>query len=489
MAIKTVNPDGTITGETSTLANSLNLTNSSLVMPELKDSIFGAFANIPNEEKGVDPIVYNVYQTKSQTPDMSDQDIQRLYGTSAMPVFEWAKKIQSGQRTYNPSDAFDESMMEMYESFNQLPAGYMTPQEIMAQQALQGTAGQVGMSIGRSIGSELTNPYASGSTMSKIGSGIMKTGQDTAVELANQARFSELGDATKNRIQTLGLGDNYISELSGRNVAEATGNLPQFERMLETGTFRKAGDTFVPTDRFDDALQGGSRFQDLSGENLGEAGSASDLAPLDPVKTVDLGYDTYSDGFTDTINPISDAGTRNLYSSGVGAGVNFVARVASGQDVDDAAKSAADAGLVTYATTALLAATPLAPFSTIIGGVVGGFVGRVICNELMKQGIMDRKQVILDYKFTRDYLTPQHVTGYHVWAVWMVKQMRKGRLVGLWSHIAGHRANEIAYIYGERDKPDYLGKLYRKILEPICWTVGAFCKETDWSVLYRKKEI
>ena len=77
---------------------------------------------------------------------------------------------------------------------------------------------------------------------------------------------------------------------------------------------------------------------------------------------LDLGYDTYSDGFTDTINPISDAGTRNLYSSGVGAGVNFVARVASGQDVDDAAKSAADAGLVTYATTALLAATPLAPF-------------------------------------------------------------------------------------------------------------------------------
>jgi len=210
---------------------------------------------------------------------------------------------------------------------------------------------------------------------------------------------------------------------------------------------------------------------------------------LAPVKSLDLGYDTYSDGFTDTINPISDAGTRNLYSSGVGAGVNFVARVASGQDVDDAAKSAADAGLVTYATTALLAATPLAPFSTIIGGIVGGFVGRVICNELMKQGIMDRKQVILDYKFTRDYLTPQHVTGYHVWAVWMVKQMRKGRLVGLWSHIAGHRANEIAYIYGERDKPDYLGKLYRKILEPICWTVGAFCKETDWSVLYRKKEI
>lgn len=191
----------------------------------------------------------------------------------------------------------------------------------------------------------------------------------------------------------------------------------------------------------------------------------------------------------DAFNPFTDAGSSNLMSSGVGAGVNFVGRIAAGQDIDDAAKSAADAGFIQYATTALLTATPLAPFATIIGGVVGGFLGRVICNELMRQGIMDRKQVILDYKFTRDYLTPTHVAGYYVWAVWMVKQMRKGRLVKLWSHIAGHRANEIAYIYGERDKPDYLGKLYRKILEPICWTVGTFCKETDWSILYKKKEI
>ena len=457
----------------------------------------GALTGLPilnleeEENQGVDPIIYNVYQTKSQTPNMSDQDIQRLYGTSAMPVFEWAKKIQSGQRTYNPSDAFDESMMEMYESFNQLPAGYMTPQEIMAQQALEGTAGQVGMSIGRSIGSELTNPYASGSTMSKIGSGIMKTGQDTAVELMQKARFGELGDKTQNALRSSGLMDNYLPELSSRSAAEATGNLAQFDRGLETGTLletSKGSGTYVPTDNFGKP-RNFAYGDETSGFPEGFDPTLDSKDALAPVKSLDLGYDTYSDGFTDTINPISDAGTRNLYSSGVGAGVNFVARVASGQDVDDAAKSAADAGLVTYATTALLAATPLAPFSTIIGGIVGGFVGRVICNELMKQGIMDRKQVILDYKFTRDYLTPQHVTGYHVWAVWMVKQMRKGRLVGLWSHIAGHRANEIAYIYGERDKPDYLGKLYRKILEPICWTVGAFCKETDWSVLYRKKEI
>jgi hypothetical protein len=461
----------------------------------------GALTGLPilnlEEEKnqGVDPIVYNVYQTKSQTPVISDQEIQRLYGTTAMPVFEWAKKIQTGQRTYNPYDAFDESMMEMYESFDNLPDGMMTAQELMAQQALQGTAGQTGMSIGTSIGSELKNPYLSDDVgnLDRIKSGIMKTGQDTSVELMQKARFGELGDKTQSAIRSSGFLDNYIPELSSKSAAEATGNLAQFNRGLDEGTLYqpRGSDVYVPTNRFEQSLSG--RNMDVSKLDSGfeglEAGSMPAREALDPVKSLDLGYDNYSDGFTDTINPITDAGTRNLYSSGVGAGVNFVARVASGQDVDDAAKSAADAGLVTYATTALLAATPLAPFSTIIGGIVGGFVGRVICNELMKQGIMDRKQVILDYKFTRDYLTPQHVTGYHVWAVWMVKQMRKGRLVGLWAHIAGHRANEIAYIYGERNKPDYLGKLYRKILEPICWTVGAFCKETDWSVLYRKKEI
>ena len=46
MAIRTVNPDGTITGETDTLESRLNLTNSSMVMPETKDAIFGAFGDI-----------------------------------------------------------------------------------------------------------------------------------------------------------------------------------------------------------------------------------------------------------------------------------------------------------------------------------------------------------------------------------------------------------------------------------------------------------
>ena len=456
----------------------------------------GALTGLPLlQDERNKPRIYNVFQSVPQNINRSDFDIQTMYGTAQMPVFEWVKSIQTGQRTYNPQDEFDKSLMEEYqelERMGQVPEGYMSAADIIAQQALQGTAGQIGMSVGTSIGSELASPYATGDTVDKITSGLMKTGRETALETINPLRFSELSNTTKDVLVKGGVTGNYVPELATRDAAIASGNLAQYERGLQTGTLSEPiGEEKVRlvSDRFNEALTG--RNLDVSKLDSGfegfEAGSMPARRELAPPTVVPEASRLGT--ITDRLNPFSDVGSQNLVSSGVGAGVNFVGRIAAGQDVDDAAVSAADAGIIQYATTALLAATPLAPFATIIGGVVGGFVGRVICNELMRQGIMDRKQVMLDYKFTRDYLTPTHVSGYHVWAVWMVKQMRKGRLVKLWSHIAGHRANEIAYIYGERDKPDYLGKLYRKILEPICWTVGLFCKETDWSILYRKKEI
>ena len=165
---------------------------------------------------------------------------------------------------------------------------------------------------------------------------------------------------------------------------------------------------------------------------------------------------------------------------GYGAG-RAIGGLLAGESVGDAAKGGVKAGVGAAIGNMIMPG---------IGGFIGGAIGgRVICNELQRQGVMSRQDVLLDYRFTRDHLTPQHVNGYHVWAVHVVKQMRKGKGVKMWRHLAQHRANEIAFIYGKRDKPDYLGKIYRKILEPICWSVGFFCQKTDWSVLYQAKEI
>jgi hypothetical protein len=181
----------------------------------------------------------------------------------------------------------------------------------------------------------------------------------------------------------------------------------------------------------------------------------------------------------------SPVGKANIASAAGGAFGNFAVQLAMGADPAKAAKSAGASAIFGTIGGAIGG-----PFGRFLGNVLGGAVGgRVICNELYKQGLLPREYVIMDYRFTRDYLTPQHVKGYHIWAVWVVKQMRKGKMVKLWKHIAEHRANEIAYIYGKREKPDYLGKIYRKVGEPVCWLLGNFAKATDWSILYKEKEI
>ena len=136
----------------------------------------GALTGLPLlQDERNKPRIYNVFQSVPQNINRSDFDIQTMYGTAQMPVFEWVKSIQTGQRTYNPQDEFDKSLMEEYqelERMGQVPEGYMSAADIIAQQALQGTAGQIGMSVGTSIGAELASPYATGDTVDKITSGF-----------------------------------------------------------------------------------------------------------------------------------------------------------------------------------------------------------------------------------------------------------------------------------------------------------------------------
>jgi len=187
---------------------------------------------------------------------------------------------------------------------------------------------------------------------------------------------------------------------------------------------------------------------------------------------------------------LAEGSTGRTALSGTAAGAvgNFAVQLAMGEDPASAARKAGATAIVGHVAKSILVPM-LGPFGGVLGGIAGAVVGgRVICNELHKQGLLTKEQVLMDYKFTRDYLTPTHVNGYHLWAVWVVRQMRKGRMIKFWKHIATHRANEIAYIYGKREKPDYLGKIYRCIGEPVCWLLGTFTKATDWSVLYKENK-
>lgn len=391
----------------------------------------------PVEDGTEDPqkFTYDLFtlQRNPIADKLGGRKLQDVYGISSaeggIPSFNFVNAIVSGQRTYTDTSAADREMMEQYikdyEAAGGAKSGMPDPKLIM--QEIGSTVAPIAMSVGESL--------ATGGTFME-GLPFIDSGGDL---VAGTTNFNP--GALKNL------------------------NTEQLTALKTVPSLTQAGN--VDTTEAVAALK---------------LDSPDDLTNLGATVGRDL---TKNASFGDLLNPTTAAGKQNIYGAAGGAVANFGVQLLLGQDPVKAAKSAGAGAIGKVLGTAIGG-----PVGGFIGGALGSIIGgRVICNELMRQGLLTRKQVVLDYKFTRDYLTPTHVNGYHVWAVWMVKQMRKGKFVKFWKHVAGHRANEIAYIYGERDKPDYLGKVYRKILEPTCWVVGKFCKVTDWSVLYNKKEI
>ena len=375
-------------------------------------SNYGALSAVEQDDGSFN---YPIYGVKANTYT-GGANLQDVYGTAAMPMFQWVERIQTGQGSFNPEDPADNEMLKKYEDFLE-----KNPQAQMEMPSTAEIVRNVAMPLALSTGAALGTQFASGESLDVLGAGVegFKTMGGKGLSDSSTTSFLRPVKSIPSKVDTL---------------AEAPGNITVPRAAVSVTTTPTPGDL---------------------------------------------------------LNPFSNEAGRANWMSNAGAGAaSFGLNLLTGKDPVKAAKAAGATTILGAVGTALGSAVGLGPIGGWIGRLFGNeFGGRVICNELMRQGIMTRKQVILDYKFTRDYLTPTHVNGYHVWAVWMVKQMRKGKFVKFWKHVAGHRANEIAYIYGERDKPDYLGKVYRRLLEPLCWSIGLFCNQSDWSVLYNKKEI
>ena len=380
---------------------------------------------------------YTIPTYERQVIDIPDDFDWSQYGKFG-PTLRYFNRVRTGEITYNPADdEVDEDLIaELTEQTG------MTPDEILKAQ-MKGEAIAVGTQLAAGVGGQIGRSVAAAGGLDNFSEGVSKfTSEFKPMDIFR----APTGDGVASKVKFSPTSDNA--------------ELAKFDAVINKKAVTQT---------------------DLAMQNQAKADKKAFLA------NVDTGPTGYYEGLKDRLNSglfdksASAAGKANLYGS-AGAGMGTIAaNLIAGKNLKESVKAGVKVGAGTYIGTAI---------GGPIGGIIGGlFGGRVICNELMRQGIMTRKQVVLDYKFTEDYLTPQHVAGYHVWAVWMVRQMRKGRLVNFWTHVAGHRANEISYIYGKRDKPDYLGKVYRKILEPICWSIGFFCQKTDWTVLYKEKEI
>lgn len=390
--------------------------------------------------------------------DIPDDFDWSMYGTKYAPMLRYFNKVRTGEIIYNPEDdRINEDLLG--EMIADRDSNLPTEAEMIKQELIG-----VGTQLAAGIGGQIGRAYAA---TGEMGSALdAYTGQDEFKDFLFPS-----GDGATAKVP--------FSSDSGRFA------LKNLNENINKGNFKTA----LASDNPLESAAYKTEIANLEGQRTSANTDIVDKAQSD-LKTSLQGVTgnkatNYRSGFKDRGSSFGEnataAGRANLYGSAGAGAATIAANLIAGKNLKESVKSGAKVGVGTYVGTLIGG-----PLGGMIGGILGG---RVICNELMRQGIMTRKQVVLDYKFTEDYLTPQHVAGYHVWAVWMVKQMRKGRLVNFWTHVAGHRANEIAYIYGERDKPDYLGKVYRKVLEPICWSIGFFCQKTDWTVLYKEKEI
>ena len=98
---------------------------------------------------------------------------------------------------------------------------------------------------------------------------------------------------------------------------------------------------------------------------------------------------------------------------------------------------------------------------------------RVICTELVRQGLMAPRLQRLDIAYTLKKLSPTTVKGYHFWAVPYVRLMKKSSLAtSAIEPFATWRALEIAYLMGDLKTPHMRGRLVRLIGEPLCLMIG-----------------
>lgn len=113
---------------------------------------------------------------------------------------------------------------------------------------------------------------------------------------------------------------------------------------------------------------------------------------------------------------------------------------------------------------------------------------KVICTELHRQGLMSRADYLQGARFAGEHLTEQHYRGYHVWALPVVRHMRRSkRATAFWRKLASARADHIAYLDGDAARQNRLGAFLCSIGHPVCNALGGMVKEQDWQSLYSEK--
>jgi len=109
------------------------------------------------------------------------------------------------------------------------------------------------------------------------------------------------------------------------------------------------------------------------------------------------------------------------------------------------------------------------------GGDKGSDSGKsIVCTAMYQTtGLQDwAKAMKIWYIYQKRYLTIQHQEGYHKLFKPFVKGMHKSNIIKIiGAHFAKHRTQHLKHVMFN-SKPSLLGKIYNKVLEPICYWAG-----------------
>lgn len=94
---------------------------------------------------------------------------------------------------------------------------------------------------------------------------------------------------------------------------------------------------------------------------------------------------------------------------------------------------------------------------------------KVICTELHRQGLMSRDDYERCARHAREHLSEQHLRGYHLWALPVVRIMRRSkRATKFWRYLAQARADHIAALYGDETRRNLVGWMLCAVGHPVC---------------------
>jgi len=308
--------------------------------------------------------------------------------------------------------------------------------DAMGALGIEGGRGNVSDTLGEKYGMDDIGRLTSGPMVGySVGSNFTETIQDRIDNIKN--RSAPQTDASRKKIAEL-------EQIKAETIAAGSSGV-----ITEPGTVVGPAEMPVTQDEID-AFNAPPEDINIVDEVALTVGGGQDTGPLEgPGATADEGFGQIDQGF-----------------AGEGSGAQGPAGGASNAAANAAAAAAQDAARVGQYS---------APSSQSSGGSgSSGGGGKIVCTMMNKSYGFGSFRNKIWLRHSKD-LAPEYQKGYHKIFLPLVKLSKTNKLLKkTLEHIAVHRTIDIRQ--EARNKIHLLGRVYRKILEPICYWIGKYVK-------------